>query len=150
MPLKGAIQRGKRVIETGVSRTVLIRIRNSQLKLKFICEHQQKSATIWKCRRFKWVLKLQKYSCQGSRMMPLALAFRHLYHSLLAEHSGTWLGPLITLPDWFRHRHFCSFRPDWLDAGQFDILAFKKVPCTSILLVLVIVKGIQSAHQNCR
>jgi hypothetical protein len=135
MPLKGAIQRGKRVIETDVSRTVLIRIRNSQLKLKFIWEHQQKSATIWKCGRFKWVLKLQKYSCQGSRMMPLASAFRHLYHSLLAEHSGTWLGPLITLPDWFRHRHFCSFRSDWLDAGKFDILAFKKVPCTSTLLV---------------
>jgi hypothetical protein len=39
---------------------------------------------------------------------------------------------------------------DCLDAGQFDITAFKQVPCTSILLVLVVVKGIPCAHPNCR
>jgi hypothetical protein len=97
MPLKGAIQRGKRVIETGVSRTVLIRIRNSQLKLKFICEHQQKSATIWKCGRFKWVLKLQKYSCLDSSMVEHLLVIDiiacHFYLLLNTNHYMTiWDG----------------------------------------------------------
>jgi hypothetical protein len=26
-------------------------------------------------------------------------------HSLVPEHSCTGLGPLISVPDWFRHRH---------------------------------------------
>ncbi len=39
-----------------------------------------------------------------------------LYLSPVPEHSGTGLDPLIPVPDWFRHRHFCSFRyrTDWM------------------------------------
>jgi hypothetical protein len=34
----------------------------------------------------------------------------------LPEHSRIGLGTLIPVPDWFRHRHFCSFRyrTDWM------------------------------------
>jgi hypothetical protein len=39
------------------------------LRNLLICEHQQKSANILKCVRFKWVLKLQKYSCLDSSMV---------------------------------------------------------------------------------
>ncbi len=46
------------------------------------------------------------------------------YFSPVPEHSGTGLGPLIPVLDWFRHRHFCSFRyrTDWMPS----IPAFKK------------------------
>ncbi len=30
--------------------------------------------------------------------------------SPVPEHSGTGLDPLISIPDWFRIWHFCSFR----------------------------------------
>ncbi len=33
-----------------------------------------------------------------------------LYLSPVPEHFGTGLSPLIPVPNWFRHRHFCSFR----------------------------------------
>ncbi len=38
-----------------------------------------------------------------------------LYLSQVPEHSGTRLGTLISVPDWFRHQHFCSYRyrTDW-------------------------------------
>ncbi len=51
--------------------------------------------------------------------------FWHLSPDL--EHSGTGLGPIILVPDWFRHRHFCSFRKRWPDAGQSGIQAFKRL-----------------------
>jgi hypothetical protein len=45
------------------------------------------------------------------------------YRSIpVPKHSGTGLGPLIPVPDWFRHRHFCSFwyRTDWMpDSPKF-------------------------------
>ncbi len=36
------------------------------------------------------------------------------YLSPVSEHSGTEIGPRILVPDWFWHRHFCSFRY-WTD-----------------------------------
>ncbi len=33
-----------------------------------------------------------------------------LYLSPVLEHYGTGFDPLIPVPDWFRHPHFCSFR----------------------------------------
>jgi hypothetical protein len=51
-----------------------------------------------------------------------------LYLSPVPEHFGTGMGTLITVPDWFRHPHFFSFRyrTDWMpEVG--DILPFKKV-----------------------
>ncbi len=62
-----------------------------------------------------------------------------LYLSPVPDHSGTGLGPLIPVPDWFRHRNFCSFRyrTDWMpDSPTFRHL--KK-------LLVVVVKGITSA-----
>ncbi len=41
----------------------------------------------------------------ASRPMPLASAFRQR-----VSQTGIGLGPLIPVPDWFRHRHFCFFR----------------------------------------
>jgi hypothetical protein len=35
-----------------------------------------------------------------------AAGIRHL--STVPEHSGTGLGPLIPVPDWFRHLHYFS------------------------------------------
>jgi hypothetical protein len=57
-----------------------------------------------------------------------------LYLSPVPEHSGTGLGPLISEPNWFRHRNFCLFRyrTDWMPDGQ----TFKEK------LLLVVVKGI--------
>jgi hypothetical protein len=47
--------------------------------------------------------------------------YRHRHSGILflspaPEYSGTRLGPFIPVPDWFRHRHFCSFqyRTDWM------------------------------------
>ncbi len=39
-----------------------------------------------------------------------------LYVSQVLEHSSTRLGSLIPVPDWFRHRDFCSLRyqTDWM------------------------------------
>jgi hypothetical protein len=41
----------------------------AHLRNLLIWEHQQKFAKIWKCVRFKWVLKLQKYSWLDSSMV---------------------------------------------------------------------------------
>ncbi len=48
-------------------------------------------------------------------MLP-ASAFRQSSFQSGAEHSGTGLGLLILVPDWFQHRHFFSFRyqTDWM------------------------------------
>jgi hypothetical protein len=55
----------------------------------------------------------------ASRLMPPTSAFRHPL-----SQSGTGLGPHMPVLDWFRHRHFCSFRyrTDWMP----DSPAFKK------------------------
>jgi hypothetical protein len=47
----------------------------------------------------------------ASRSKPPASAIRHP-----VSQSGTGQGPLILVPDWFRHRNFCSFRyrTDWM------------------------------------
>ncbi len=47
-----------------------------------------------------------------------------LYLSLVPEHSGTKMGPLNLVPDWFRHQH--SFLNTVPDAGQSSIPAFTK------------------------
>ncbi len=83
----------------------------------------------------------------ASRTMPPASAFRHpvtqsgtrtFRYQTGSSYSGTGLGPLIPVPvpDWFWHRHFCSFR--YPGTGQSDIPAYKKkyTPCTSILLAV--------------
>jgi hypothetical protein len=44
-------------------------LRLAHLRNLLICEHQQKSAKVWKWVRFKWVPKLQKYSCLDSSMV---------------------------------------------------------------------------------
>jgi hypothetical protein len=36
--------------------------------------------------------------------------FGILYLSPVPDYSGSGLGPLIPVSDWFRHPHFCSFR----------------------------------------
>ncbi len=54
--------------------------------------------------------------------------------SPVPEHSGTGLGPLVPVQDWFRHLHYFSFL-DQTDRMP-DILAFKNercTPCASIL-----------------
>jgi hypothetical protein len=80
----------------------------------------------------------------ASRSMPPALAFRHpvsqsntgaFRFQTESPYSGTGLVPASAFL-------FISV-PDCLDAGQSDIPAFKKgTLCTSILLALVVVKGI--------
>ncbi len=45
-----------------------------------------------------------------------------LYLVPVLEHSGIKLGPLIPVPDWIRHQHFCLFRylSDWMpDSPKF-------------------------------
>ncbi len=58
------------------------------------------------------------------------------------EHSGTGLEFLIPVPNWFRH--FCSFRyrTDWMPDSPIFRHLKRGTPGTSILLVLVMVKGI--------
>jgi hypothetical protein len=49
----------------------------------------------------------------GIGIDPEAAGIRHL--SSVPERPDTELGPLILVPHWFRHRHFCFFRyrTDW-------------------------------------
>jgi hypothetical protein len=61
----------------------------------------------------------------ASRSMPTVSAFRHpvsqsgtgvFRYRIGSSYSGTGLGPLIPVPEWFRHQHFYSFRcrTDWI------------------------------------
>jgi hypothetical protein len=63
---------------------------------------------------------LFSYTANASLHFVSITGHRHsgiLYFSPVPEHSGTGLGPLIPVPDWFWHRNFfCSFRyrTDWI------------------------------------
>ncbi len=82
--------------------------------------------------------------------MPPASAFRHPVSQPGPEHSGTGLGPLFSVPDWFQHRHFCSFR--YLTDRMPDSPTFRHLrkgystPSTSILLVLVVIRDTHAVH----
>jgi hypothetical protein len=63
------------------------------LRNLLICEHQQKSANILKCVRFKWVLKLQKYSCLDSSMVEHLLVIDIIACHYKSLHVNLrWLG----------------------------------------------------------
>jgi hypothetical protein len=53
--------------------------------------------------------RLHSWASASRLMSPAASALRHPVSQSGTEHSGTGLGPLIPVPDWLRHRNFCSF-----------------------------------------
>jgi hypothetical protein len=68
------------------------------------------------------------------------------YLSPLSECSGTGLSSVIQVPDWFWHRHFCSFHTPFMsillvmerDSPCMPLLLVVETdtPCTSILLMV--------------
>jgi len=66
--------------------------RLAHLRNLLICEHRQKSATKWKCGQFKWVLKLQKYSCLDNSMVENLLVFDIIArHFLPIAHTNHYM-----------------------------------------------------------
>ena len=68
------------------------------------------------CLRYKTSERKIGYLGIGIEAMPPASVFRHPVSQSGTGNSGTGLGPLFPVPDWFRHQHFWSIRDrtDWM------------------------------------